>query len=411
MNRLHEDSTRVLGYIEGILNYNKKTTSYVLLNPGPVLTSPRVKAALVHHDMCHRDVDFSVLVQNLRKKIKKVFRGGDEHEVLPITGSGTSAIEATIASAIPRDKKVLVIINGAFGERYLEVAKVHKMNIEVCNFGWANNVDVDVIEERLAADPEIAAVMMAHHETSVGLLNPITAIGALCRKYNALFLVDAVSSLGAEDLDVIRDNIDICLSSANKAIHAIAGVAFVCVNDRAWKVMETIEPRLYYLDLKRYRKYATEQEQTPFTPAVSSFFALDAAIDELLEDTLEKRLELYRQKKAFMRRGFEGMGLEFLTNFGNESHTLSIVKVPDYITFASLYTQMKEFGYILYNCKDSLEDKYFQISNMGNLSFDMINQFLGTLRLVLSRAQRSTQGATSALSETEEVAPFVVKTW
>ncbi|MBU1238243.1 alanine--glyoxylate aminotransferase family protein [Myxococcota bacterium] len=411
MNRTHDDSTRVLGYIEGILNYNKKASSYVLLNPGPVLTSPRVKAALVHHDMCHRDIDFSVLVENLRSKLKSVFRGNEEHEVLPITGSGTSAIEASIASAIPRNKKVLIIVNGAFGERYLEVANVHKMDIVECNFGWANNVDVDLIEEKLAADPEIAAVMMAHHETSVGLLNPINAIGALCRKYNALFIVDAVSSLGAEDLDVVRDNIDVCLSSANKAIHAIAGVAFVCVNSRAWKVMETIEPRLYYLDLRRYRKYATEQEQTPFTPAVSSFFALDAAIDELLEDTLEKRLAMYKQKKAFMRNGFLDLGFEFLTNFGNESNTLSIVKVPEYINFTDLYSQMKEFGYILYNCKDDLENKFFQVSNMGNLSFDMINQFLGHLRFVLARAQKASNTASSALSETEEITPFLVKTW
>ncbi len=405
MNRVHDDSKRVLGYIEGILNYNKKTNSYVLLNPGPVLTSPKVKAALVHHDMCHRDEDFSELVKNLRRKLKKVFQGTDEHEVVPITGSGTSAIEASIASVVPRDKKVLIIINGAFGERYLEVAKVHKMHIEVLDFGWGKNIDLKAVQEKLQDEPEIAAVVMAHHETSVGLLNPITEVGALCRQHDALFIVDAVSSLGAEDLNVVRDNIDVCLSSANKAIHAVAGVAFVCINDRAWAAMEQIEPRLYYLDLRRYRTYATDLEQTPFTPAVSSFFALDAAIDELLEDSLEVRWRLYREKKAFIKDAMEKMGLEYLTDLGNESNTLSIVKVPPYITFDELYSQMKQFGYILYNCKNDLEDKYFQVSNMGNLSLEMIDQFLGTLRMVLFRASR----AHGAMEEVQEVSPFLVK--
>jgi 2-aminoethylphosphonate-pyruvate transaminase len=406
MHRTHDDSKRVLGYIEGILNYNKKTSSYVLLNPGPVLTTPKVKAALVHHDVCHRDEDFSVLVQKLRKKLKTIFKGTDEHEVLPITGSGTSAIEAAIASVIPPDKKVLIIINGAFGERYLEVAQVHKMNIEILDFGWANNVDLEKVENILTNDPDISAVIMAHHETSVGILNPVNEIGAMCRRHDAIFIVDAVASLGAEDIDVVRDNIDVCLSSANKAIHAIAGVAFVCVNQRAWDVMKKVEPRVYYLDLRRYRQYAIEAEQTPFTPAVSSFFALDAAIDELLEDGIENRWRMYKEKNALIKNSFRAMGLEFLTDFGNESNTISIVKVPEFISFAELYSSMKDFGYIIYNCKAHLADKYFQISNMGNLSIEMINEFLGTFRLILARTAKNYQGPQSIVKP----APFTIKT-
>ncbi|MBU1219413.1 alanine--glyoxylate aminotransferase family protein [Myxococcota bacterium] len=397
MQRLHDDSSRMLGYIEGLLSY-KNTQNFVLLNPGPVMTTPKVKAALIHHDMCHRDEDFSDLVRNLRIKLKKVFKGNENHEVVIITGSGTSGIEATIASTVPRDKKVLVIVNGAFGERYVEVANVHDMDIVELNFGWKNTVDVQAVEDAIAADPEIACVMMAHHETSTGILNPIHEIGEICHRYNRIFMVDAVSSLGAEELDVVEDHIDVCLSSANKAIHAIAGVAFVCISNRAWEVINNNKPRLYYLDLRRYRKYAVSIEQTPFTPAVSNFFALDAAVDELLETTVEGRWAIYRERNEYIRENFRGMGLSFLTQTGSESHGVTVIEVPEYIKFSHLYNTMKSFGFIIYGCKDELEDKYFQISNMGDLPRETIDTFLNTLRFVLLKSKSEYTGSVEEFS-------------
>ncbi len=382
-----KNSARVLSYIKGILNY-KETPGYVLLNPGPVLTTPRVKAALVNHDMCHRDEDFAHLVRNLRQKLKVVFGGDERHEVLLITGSGTSAIEASIASTVPEDKKILVLINGAFGERYREVAQVHRMNLEVLDFGWGHAMDVEAVERTLAADPDIAVVMMAHHETSVGLLNPVAQVGAACRRHDRLLIVDAVSSLAAEDIHVVRDNIDICLSSANKAMQAIAGVAFVCVNDRAWRLIETVRPRVYYLDLRRYRKYAVEEELTPFTPAVNGFFALDAAVDELLEEGVEARRATVRERNRFLRESFRAMGLSFYSETGHESSTLTVVKVPEYISFAELYERMKGYGFIIYGCKGELTDKYFQIANMGDLNEETLQNFVNTLQFVLLRARR-----------------------
>jgi len=124
---------------------------------------------------------------------------------------------------------------------------------------------------------------MIHHETSVGVVNPVGAIGRACRQRGVILVVDAVSSLGVEDLDVVRDSVDICYSSANKCLHSCSGVSFLCVAPTVWPRIESIPPRVYYLDLRRYRRYLTELAQTPFTPAVSSFFALETALDELFE--------------------------------------------------------------------------------------------------------------------------------
>ncbi len=386
------ESERVLDYVRGILNA-KKGLHYTLMNPGPVLTTARVKSALVHHDICHRDEEFPKVVRRLRRKLRKVFGGGPEHEVVLLTGSGTSGMEAAIASSVPPDKKVLVISNGAFGDRFIEIATLHQMNLVVLKYPWATPVNPEDVRRKLAEDPDIHTVVMVHHETSVGLLNPITEVGRIVRDADRLFLVDAVASLGGEDLNVQRDNIDVCVSSANKCLHAISGVAVVCVNKRAWDRIENIPPRVYYLDLRRYRHYAIEKEETPFTPAVSSFFALDAAVDELLETGVEHRWETYRRRNARIRQRLREMGLEFLTATGRESNTITCVKVPPYITFRELYDEMKRRGYLIYNSKEHLKDRYFQVANMGDLTDEIIEEFLGSLEMVLLTARRKAKSS------------------
>ncbi len=382
------DSERVLGYIEGILS-EKKGLHYTLMNPGPVLTTAKVKSALVHHDICHRDEEFPKAVRRLRRKLRRVFQGGPEHEVVLLTGSGTSGMEAAISSVVPQDKKILVVANGAFGERFMEIARLHELDMVPLHYPWGTEVNPEDVDRMLAADPDIAVVAMCHHETSVGLINPITEVGDLVRRHDRLFVVDSVASLGAEDLDVRRDHIDICVSSANKALHAISGVAVACVSRRAWTRMEDVPPRVYYLNLKRYRDYAVGREETPFTPAVSSFFALDAAVDELLADGLENRWEMYRRRNRKIRSTLvERFGLKPLTNTGHESATINCVELPEYITFAELYDEMKRRGYLIYNSKEHLKDRYFQVANMGDLSDETIEAFLGSLEMVLASAAR-----------------------
>ncbi len=393
------DSDRVLGYIEGILS-EKKGLHYTLMNPGPVLTTAKVKSALVHHDICHRDEEFPKVVRRLRRKLRRVFQGGPEHEVVVLTGSGTSGMEAAIASSVPQDKKVLVVANGAFGERFMEIAKLHRLNLVPLHYPWGTLVDPADVERMLVEDPDIAVVAMCHHETSVGLLNPITEVGEIVRRHDRLFVVDSVASLGAEDLDVQRDKIDICVSSANKALHAISGLAVACVSRRAWDRIEDVPARVYYLNLKRYRDYAVEKEETPFTPAVSSFFALDAAVDEILSDGLEARWATYRRRNQRIRSVLVSrFGLKPLTDTGYESATINCVEVPDYISFAELYDEMKRRGYLIYNSKEHLKDRYFQVANMGDLSDETIDAFLGSLEMVLTAAARRSR-ATAVHHET-----------
>lgn len=385
-----QQATEVEDKVAALLQ-TKSHPQYTLLNPGPVNTTPRVKSAMVHHDVCHRDSSFSELLVALTGKLRRIFRGTPHHTTLMLTGSGTAAMECAIASSVPRDGKILIIDNGAFGERLLEIARLHDMNVVHLRYAWGDLVKPADVERAFEDHPDIAVAAMVHHETSVGLLNPIREVGAICRRFDALFIVDVVSSLGAEDVDVVRDNIDICYSSANKCLHAISGAGFMCVSPRVWPKIENIKPRSYYLNLKRYRHFMEEMAQTPFTPAVSAYFALDAACSEFLADGHARRFAMYRRRNQRMRQGLAALGMAPFTRTGHESNSLVTCCVPEGVTFEELYERLKLRGYIIYACKDVLAEKFLQIANMGDLDDEAIERFLVAVREVIAAVRQQRQ--------------------
>ncbi len=378
-----------LALIERLLA-EKDQPGYVLFSPGPVMTSARVKAALVHHDVCHRDADYSAVVERLQEKLRPVFGASPAHDMLLITGSGTSAMEMAISSVVPPGKKILVIANGAFGDRLDEIAALHGIPRVTLRYAWGTLPNVRDVARALETDPDIAAAAMIQHETSVGIMNPVGEIGRLCRAHGVTSIVDAVSALGVEDVDVVRDGVDICYSSANKCLHSVSGVSFLCVAPEVWPRVAGVAPRVYYLDLGRHRRYLDELSQTPFTPAVSSFFALETALDELNEQGgVAARREIYRKRSLRIRRVFADLGFESFTNTGRESHTISMLRLPTGLTVDALYDGAKARGFIIYRAKGDLADRYIQIANMGELSDGTIDVFLAAIADVVRASRRA----------------------
>ncbi len=375
----------------------KDAPRYVLFNPGPVMTSARVKAALVHHDICHRDEDYEGVVHRLRDKLRPVFGASPQHDILLLTASGTAAMEAALVSGVPPGKKLLTVSNGAFGERLAEIAETHGMPHRRLELPWGEPIEPDQVAAILAQDPAIGAVAMMRHETSVGLLNPVPAIGRICQERDVLLLVDAVSALGAEEVDVVADSIDICFSSSNKCLHSAAGVALVCVSPRVWPRIAGARPPTYYLDLSRYRRAADQRGQTPFTPAVSAFFALETALDELREGGgVPGRRELYRRRNLRIRRVLNSLGFQSFTNTGRESQTISTVKVPPWVSVQELYDRLKQRGYVIYKAKGILQADHIQVANMGELPDDTIDAFLQALTEVVERLREESDAGQPA---------------
>jgi 2-aminoethylphosphonate-pyruvate transaminase len=239
---------------------------------------------------------------------------------------------------------------------------------------------------------------MVQHETSVRLLNPVGEVGRLTRARGVTLIVDAVSALGAEDVDVVRDGVDICYSSANKCLHSVSGVSFLCVAPDVWPRIARIAPRVYYLDLRRHRRYLEELRQTPFTPAVSSFFALETALDELAEQGgVPARRELYRKRSLRIRRVFADLGFESFTNTGRESHTISTLRLPEGLSVDAFYDGMKTRGFIVYRAKGDLAERYIQIANMGELSDAIIDAFLTASAEAVTEGRRTAAVSRPAL--------------
>jgi 2-aminoethylphosphonate-pyruvate transaminase len=376
----------------------KDQPGYVLFSPGPVMTSARVKASLVHYDVCHRDGDYAAVVGRLQEKLRPAFGASPAHEMLLLTGSGTAAMEMSIASVVPPGKKLLVIANGAFGERLGEIAALHGIPRVMLAYRWGELPSARDVARALDGDADIAAVAMIHHETSVGLLNPVGEVGRLCRARGITLVVDAVSALGGEDVDVVRDGVDICFSSANKCLHSVSGVSFLCVAPEVWPRIADLAPRVYYLDLGRHRQYLTQLRQTPFTPAVSSFFALETALDELYEQGgVPARRELYFKRNARIRRVFTDLGFESFSNTGRESHTISMLRLPDGLSVDPLYDGLKARGFIIYRAKGDLAERHVQVSNMGELPDATIDAFLAAVTDVVRGARAGAPAARSAL--------------
>lgn len=355
--------------------------TYTLLNPGPVNVSPRVQQALLRGDLCHREEEFSDLLVAIRTKLLRAF-APHEYTAVPVSGSGTLAVEAMVSSAMPEGRKLLVINNGVYGERMLRMAEAHRIPTVELRYDWTERPDLGQIESTLHADPTIHAVALVHHETTTGLLNLVNEVGTLTHRAGRWLLLDAVSALASEELDMMRDGVDLCACTANKCIQGLPGVSFVLVHNEAMAAMQQYPRRSLYLHLPLHWE-AQEKRSIPFTPSVQTWYALDEALDELLEETVAKRIQRYHAAARLLRDGFARLGLKFLLPPDLQSHSLTSLLLPEGVTYPPLHDGLKERGFVIYEGQGKLQSGVFRVANMGHLTLDDFRQFLTALEAVL----------------------------
>jgi 2-aminoethylphosphonate-pyruvate transaminase len=198
-----------------------------------------------------------------------------------------------------------------------------------------------------------------------------------------LLLLDAVSALGGEELDLVRDGVDLCACTANKCVQGLPGVAFVLVRNEIMAAMQDYPSRSLYLHLPVHWQ-AHERRSIPFTPSVQAWYALDAALDELLEETVAARVQRYRTAAAFLREGFARMGLKFLLPPAYHANSLTSLLLPEGMTYQYLHDGLKERGFVIYEGQGKLQTGIFRVANMGHLTLEDFRRFLGALQEVLS---------------------------
>jgi len=350
-----------------------------LLCPGPVTTSGRVRRALAQADISHRDSAFVELLAQTVARLRRV-AGAPEHDVLLVGGGATAATEAALATFVGANERILVISNGAFGERIAEMAQCLGIPMSHLRYDWGEPIVLEQLQGMLDGDPRIKAVAMVHHETSVGRLNPVYEVGRLLAPRHIRYFVDIVSSLGAEEFDMVRSRATVAIGSANKCLHGVAGAAFVITRREVWDETAHVPPRSMYLDLRRYRAYMRESGQTPFTPPVPAVAALEAALHELEDQGgVPARRAHYLALNARLRAGLLGLGLRIRNDGPHSAVSLTVATLPPGITFDDFYRDLRHRGFLVYKGKGPVSHDSFLVANMGDVDLATVDRFLETV--------------------------------
>jgi len=361
----------------------------ILLNPGPVNVSERVRQALTRPDICHRESEFTDLLQGIREKLIRAFAPNysSEYVALVLTGSGTAAVEAAIASCVAPGRRLMVIKNGVYSQRISQMAAAHKIQAAELAGEWDQRFSVEPVTVALRQNAAIQAIAVVQHETSTGMVNPVKDIGAVAKKVGRYLLVDGVSSLAGEEIDFNAYNIGLIAGSSGKCIQGFPGVGFVIVRRDLMEQMVNYERRSVYLHLPTYYK-EQEEGSIPFTPAVQLYYAFDEALDELLEEGVANRIARYRKAARTIRNYMRAMRMKFYLREPLWSSTLTAFRLPEGVYYDHLHDLLRERGYVIYAGQAQLEESLFRVANMGALTDAQIEGFLKAFEAVLPEVQK-----------------------
>ena len=345
----------------------------LLLNPGPVTLTERVRRSLLQPDLCHRESEFFDLQDEARARLVAAYElDPAEWAAVLMTGSGTAAVESMIAALVPQDGKLLVIENGVYGERITQIATQYGIAHEVLKHEWMQAPDLAQIAARLDAGG-YSHVAVIHHETTTGRLNDLGAIAGVCRSRGVKMLVDGVSSFGAEAIDFAGGDIDAVAATANKCLHGVPGAAFVIVRRSA---LTKAASRTYYLDLGRLAKLQ-DQRNTPFTPSVHAYYALVEALREFDEaGGWRARHAHYKALADQAQAGLAARGMPLVLPEGESSVVLRAYRLPQGVTYETLHDGLKARGFVIYAGQGGLSKELFRISTMGAIQAADVERLL-----------------------------------
>ena len=364
----------------------------LLLCPGPVMLSEHVIRAVSTTVIGHREPEFSQLLRECETMIKPIvgIRSADtSYRVAFITGSGTAANEAVLSS-LGANGPTLVIGNGEFGERLLAAARRHNDDVDELTFAWHEAIDLSAVELALK-QRAYELIVVAHHETSSGMLNPIAALAELAHRHGALIAVDAISSIGAETIAAEKWSIDVLTGASGKALSAMPGVGIVIVKAAVLERCRALPSGAQYLNLHAHTDYLRDHAQTPNTPAVHVFVSLHAALEEITARGVMQSHQQIRARAEFSRARLAQMGLVYADFGAMSSSVLTCVFLPEVLTFERLASHLKSKGIVIYNGKGPFTDKLFQIGHIGSLRKHDLRDALREVEAVLAEASRLTR--------------------
>lgn len=354
----------------------------VLLNPGPATTTDTVKMAQVVPDICPREKEFAGMMKTLRADLLRVVHApASKYTSVLFCGSGTINIDICLNSLLPDDKKVLVVNNGAYSSRAVEVCQYYGLphiDLKSSVFEQPNLADV---KKTLDENPDIALVYTTHHETGTGILNPIREIGEMAHEHGAIFVVDSTSSLGMIPLDVEKDHVDFCMASAQKGLMAMTGLSFIIGNEAEIRKSKDYPKRSYYCNLYLQYDYFERTGEMHFTPPVQTIYATIQALKEYFEEGETEKFARHKRVIDAIHKGLADMGLREVIPLNIQSGLVASVLYPDdnNWNFERVHDYCYEHGFTIYPGKISTTNT-FRLCALGAIDAPDIEAFFEVLK-------------------------------
>ncbi len=332
----------------------------LLLNPGPVTLSERVRRSLLQPDLCHRESEFFALQDEIRERLLVTYDLDPEvWTAVLLTGSGTAAVESMTAALVPEEGRLLNLENGVYGDRIAQMCAQYGIAHERSIGSWMEPLDLST------ATGNFTHVGVVHHETTTGRLNDLRPLMNLCRERGWGLLIDGVSSFGAEEIDFSDESVHAVAATANKCLHGVPGASFVIVRRTA---LAKAASRTYYLDLGRLARMQ-DQRNTPFTPAVHAYYALVEALREFADEGGRiARWKRYAALAEQVRAGLADLGINPVIPAEQSSVVLRSYHLPAGTSYLKLHDELKAQGFVIYAGQGDLSKMLFRISTMGTVS-------------------------------------------
>lgn len=362
-----------------------ETSDKLLFTPGPLTTSRTVKEAMVR-DLGSRDYLFIELVKEIRNGLL-TFGGVSEesdYTTILMQGSGTFGVEATVTTAIPRDGHLLVLINGAYGERIAKMARIHGIGLTEYKTDEDVLPDPQLVKAILEDNQDITHVAIVHCETTTGIINPIAAVGQVVKETGRVYIVDAMSSFGAVPVDILGCQIDYLVSSSNKCIEGVPGFSFTIARKSHLDTCKG-NARSLTLDLYEQWKGLEANGQFRFTPPIQAMLAFHQAMQELREEGgVEARGERYKANRAVVRDGMRALGFKEYLDDSVAGYIITSYLYPEHpqFVFETFYKKLSDKGFAIYPGKLSKVD-CFRIGNIGRLYEEDMHQLIQAIKKVL----------------------------
>lgn len=352
--------------------------------PGPTPCPPEILAAMARPMINHRGPEFAQILTRVTDMLKQCFQ--TKTDVFILTGSGTGGLEAAVVNTLSPGDKVLVVSIGFFGDRFADIARIYGADVTTLTFPPGKAADPAAIRKALDADPKIKAVLVTHNETSTGVTNDLGAISKVVRESGKLFLVDAISSLGSVPLPVDEWGCDVTVTASQKGWMVPPGLAMVNVSPKAWQAYETAKMPRNYWDFGKAKKYL-EKGQTPWTPAVSIFFALDVALAMMHKEGMANIFARHARVGKAARDGARALGLSLFADEKYASNTVTSVATPPSVDVKKLLKIMREeHQVVLAGGQGPQEGKIFRIGHLGLVSEADIKVVIAALKVALPQA-------------------------